>query len=172
MSGMSVFNVWDSQASNRTIEKAAEKITGTIEKSTGKLSTDIKQNADKMTDAIKKVATTNASGNSVPATAATIYKGLQDVSTATAHIAEHLRNNPGDLPATTEAADAIGKRFGELVEAATQFEAGSMKLRCQVEEMGKAQDWIACKFPNAADDQTVAVNNATSFVSDLRVFNF
>ena len=73
MTGMSVFNSWDNIATQKGIEKAAEKITSGIEKvekTTGKLSTDIKQGSDKLTaavkdgvkdvcDTVKRTATTN-----------------------------------------------------------------------------------------------------------------
>jgi hypothetical protein len=80
-----VYNSWDAQASQKGIERAAEKITGIIDKTTGKLATDIqksteklvaatKDGAEKVADTVKRT-TTNAAGN-MTAPVAAVHAGL------------------------------------------------------------------------------------------------
>ena len=164
---------WDKTSSSQDIQKATDKIAGALDKTTGKLSTDIKQGTDKLTaavkdgakdtvDAVKRIATVNVAGDNqtVPFGVSAIHGGLMDVSETTARLAGHLIEHPEEMRGTTEAAEAIGRQFSELVRAVSQFDEGSAQLRGQVGELAKVSDWIDYRFPNAGVNQGgMSVNN-------------
>ena len=155
MTAMSVFNSWDTQASQRGLEAAAQKVAGSVEKTTGKLSTDIKQSSDKITTAIKentdavKRTTTNAS---MTAPVAAIHTGLRSIADSADCIAEYLVAHPNEMGAAAEAATAVGQQFGALVKAATQFDEGNAQLKGMVGEMAKTLDWVDYKFSSGDEN--------------------
>jgi methyl-accepting chemotaxis protein len=126
-----------------------------------------KDGAEKVCDTVKRTATTNAADNSqtIPLAVKAIHKGLMDVSETTARIAEHLIDHPDEMRGATEAAESIGKRFSELVEAVSQYDQGTSKLKGMVGEMAKTADWIDYRFSHAESNQSgmavpsVSVNN-------------
>ena len=129
MIGMSVFNSWDSTASQKGIEKATEKITGAIEKvekTTGKLSTDIKQSSDKISaavkdgtkdvaDTIKRTATNNA-GQTAPADAVSAGLTIPSIYPDEIAAAGWLGSKfcGGDSGGTTQTFH-VGNSFGRVV---------------------------------------------------------
>ena len=166
-----VFNSWDAQASQKGIERAAEKITGAIDKTTGKLSGDIqksteklvaatKDGAEKVSDSVKRV-TTNASSMSAPVKA--VHAGLHSVAESVNRLAEYLGEHPDEMGAATEAAESVGSQFRALVECAVQYERGTSQLNGQVGEMDKTADWIDCRFPQTERIQSSAMPLSDSF---------
>jgi hypothetical protein len=113
----------------------------------------------------------NATSNpNIPIAVRAVHKGLMDVSETTARIAEHLIEHPNEMRGATEAAEAVGQRFSELVKATSQYEEGTSKLKGMVGEMAKTADWIDYRFPHAENNQSempVPVNGDFSG----RVFN-
>jgi len=100
--------------------------------------------------------------NTITTPVSAVQRGLLDVSKSTARIAEHLASHPDEMQAATQAAQAIGTRFGALVDAASQFDAGTAKLGNEVNEMAKTLDWLDYRFPNQSvtPSATLPVNNA------------
>ena len=177
-SGLSVFNLsWDSNATRQSVEqsaqKAAQQVTSALDKSVGKLSTDVQRSTDKITaavkdgservvDAVKATNNANASGMTLPVAA--IYRGLKDVSDATADIAQYLLEHPHEVAGATQAAQSIGLRFGELTEAAMQFDGSNSKLNNMVEEMRKTVDWCDYRFPDGSGGRCVPIRNSAADV--------
>jgi len=173
---------WDHVAYRGDVERAAGRVTGSLDKATKEITKAVvdvgrdskrivdavKTGTEKVVDAMKRTATTNASGSNpnVPLAVRAIHRGLLDISESADCIAQYLAINPAEMGAATEAAEAVGKRFSELVEATSQCNEGSERLRMQVEEMEKTMDWVDYKFSHAGDNQTVTpsatlpVNNA------------
>jgi len=100
----------------------------------------------------------NASSMTLPAAA--IYRGLKDVSDATADIAQYLLAHPHEVTGATQAAKAIGQRFSELTDAAMQFDGSNSKLNNMVEEMRKAVDWCDYRFPDGNGGRCIPVSNS------------
>ena len=142
---------FDSNATQKGIERAATKVAGAVEKST-----------DKVTEAIKRISTTNAV--TAPATSA-IHESLKSVAVSTARIADYIGKNPSGLPAAMESVQAVCKQFSELTDHASRFAESAKELRATAGETVKASDWIGSKFPSNVSD--VSVSNAVGRMVDF-----
>ena len=118
-------------------------------------------NGTRMVASPNSVFTTNAAGMSAPVAA--VHVGLHSVAESVNRLAEYLGDHPDEMGATTEAAESVGKQFRALVEAASQFESGNMRLEGMVGEMDKTADWIDCRFPQTERIQSSAMPLSDSF---------
>ena len=156
-----VFNSWDAQASQKGIERAAEKITGVIDKATGKLATDIqksteklvaatKDGAEKVSDTVKRTATTNAAGNgqtaSAPTAVATLHESLQSIATATAEVADYARTHPTDIPTALKSAKTIAQQYTDLTDRASSYAEEGQRFRETAAATAQAVNWIAGRY--------------------------
>jgi hypothetical protein len=110
---------------------------------------------------IERIATTNASGMTAPVAA--VHAGLHSVAESVNRLAEYLGEHPDEMGAATEAAESIGKQFGALVKAASEFDAGNARLTGMTDEMGKTADWIDCRFPLIEHSQNRAMPLSGTF---------
>ena len=78
-------------------------------------------------------------------------------------LAEYLGDHPDEMGAATEAAESIGKQFGALVKAASEFDAGNARLEGMTGEMDKTADWIDCRFPLVEHSQSRAMPLSGTF---------
>jgi len=165
MSSMSVFNEWDAQASQRGLERAAEKISGAFDKGVGKITTDMQKNADKIAaatkagserivDAVGKIKPTQNANQSNAVSA--VVSGLHSVAESANIIADHVIANPADLGAVATSAKAVGQQFTNLLDATTQFAQDSDLLWKTTAEVEKAAGWLGNNYPGGS----VPVNNA------------
>ena len=167
---------WDSNASQRGLEKAANKVSNTIDKGISKISTDMQRNTDKITTAFKsgmekvtdtigRIKTTNESGNNQTAPVAAICQGLKSIAVATARTADHARTHPTALHAILESARAVSENFAKLVADASSAATSSDTLRATTAETIKASDWIGSKY--LSDEDNVFIGNAFGRLSDF-----
>ena len=165
-----------------SIEKASEKMTGklsgTIEKEVGRLGNDVqkstgqivsvvKDGAEKISDTVKRSAINNANP-SPPSAASAVSAGLCSVAESTTKLANHLRSHPNELGAVARSAEAVRKKFDDLIDRTSEFAKSGERLRKTTTEVSQAAGWIGSNYPCG----DVAVNNASGFVSDISVFNF
>jgi hypothetical protein len=169
-----VFNFdWSGFPRVSDIKRETDRVTASIDRSTQRMTravTDlgkdskrtidaIRKGSERVADAVKQAATTNASQN-VPLSVRAIHRGLLDVSESANCIAQYLAHNPDEMGAATEAAEAVGERFSELVKATSESNEGNERLRLEVAEMEKTMDWVDHKFSHAGSNQPVTVNNS------------
>ena len=125
MTRNTVFNLtFDSNASQKSIEKAAKQVVDAVEKGTQhvvdvsknpqKVIDAIKAGSEKIVDAVGKIKTTH-NNQSIPIATATVLAGLQSVAESTTKIAAHLRSHPAELGAMEEKAEAVNKQFGDCI---------------------------------------------------------
>jgi hypothetical protein len=111
---------------------------------------------------IDQTATTNAADN-MTAPVAAVHAGLHSVAESVNRLAEYLGKHPDEMGAATEAAESIGKQFGALVKAASEFDTGNARLEGMVGEMDTTADWIDCRFPLVEHSQSRAMPLSGTF---------
>jgi hypothetical protein len=88
---------------------------------------------------------------------------LHSVAESVNRLAEYLGEHPDEMGAATEAADSVGKQFGALVKAASEFDAGNARLKGMVGEMNTTADWVDCRFPQTERSQSRAMPLSGTF---------
>jgi len=130
----SVFNItWDANATQRGLDKAANRVASAVEKTTNKLASDMRRNtsqvtaaintgAKNVTDAVKRIATNNAEqSNTRTSSASALHRSLKTIAAATLDVAERTRTHPTEVPAALESAKSIAKQFTDLTERASRY---------------------------------------------------
>ena len=178
MSQMSVFNLdWSGYARGSDIEKSATKIASAVEKASQKITADesknsqkliesVKTGSEKIIDAVGKIKTTNNSNQTAaPSAASAVSAGLLSVAESTAKLANHLRSHPNELGVVAQSAEAVGKKFDDLVDRTSEFAKSGERLRKTTAEVSQAAGWIGSNYPCGGSNQTgtmVPVNNVFS----------
>ena len=196
MTGMSVFNTrmpesqsnpilnldWSGFARSSDVEKAATKVVSAVDKGTERMTKAIaddgknsqkiidavKKGSEQVVDAVGKIKPTTNAGQTSPSAALAVSAGLRSVAESTAKLANHLRSHPNELGAVAQSAEAVGKKFDDLIDRTSEFAKSGERLRKTTTEVSQAAGWIGSNYPCG----DVSVNNASGFVSDLTVFNF
>jgi methyl-accepting chemotaxis protein len=174
MTGNSVFNVtWDSNASQKGIERAAKQIVDAVEKGTQhvvdvsknpqKVVDAIKAGSEKIVDAVGKIKnTTNAEQTVAPVPAVeAVCQGLTNVSKTTAQIADYFYSHPNEWAAVGEKIGSVNEQFTKLGESVKRYSEGREQLQTTTGEVAKATDWISSNFPSGGGGnvQTIHVGN-------------
>ena len=168
---------WDSNASQKGLDKTAKtistaidkgvtRITQDVQRSTDKLAATIKGGAAKVAEATKRTATTNESGNNQTAPVAAVQAGLRSVAVSATRIADHVNRHPADLGAVTETGRAVGEQFADLIDRASKYAEVASELRETTAETAKTADWIAGKFDGREQDVSIG-NGAFGRLSDF-----
>jgi hypothetical protein len=180
----SVENTWDSNASQKGLERAADKIAAGIEKASGKNANDtaaalqknaervvgaIKDGAEKVAETVKRTATNNAMGGTqaaavseakpIPTGVTVVCDALRSLSTSTRRIADHLESNPTDAHAVAESTKAVVERFIDLTTAISTALESNKQLRRAAGEAQQTSGWIGGNFSNSNPSVPVANNS-------------
>jgi methyl-accepting chemotaxis protein len=190
--GVAVSNIWDANASQKGLERAADKIAAGIEKASGKNANDtanamqkntervvgaVKDSAEKVSDTLKRTATNNAMDGTqaaavseakpIPTGVTVVCDALRSLSTSTRRIADHLESNPTDAHAVAESAKAIGERFTDLTAAISTASESNEQLRKAAGEAQQASGWIGGNFSNSNPSVSVANNSFGAVVGSF-----
>jgi len=144
---MSVFN-WDAQASQKGIERAADRIVKAIGdegRNSQKVVEAVKAGSEKIVDSISKIKPTQNANQSNVVSA--VVSGLHSVAESANVIADHVIANPADLGAVATSAKAVGQQFTNLLDATTQFAQNSDLLWKTTAEIEKAAGWLGNNYP-------------------------
>jgi ABC-type transporter Mla subunit MlaD len=168
----SIFNLnWDSQASNKTIEKAAKDVSTAVDKAAQKITADVNKNSqkeietakagsEKIVDAVGKIKVNNAEQPDAPSPAVkAVATGLARLGSAATEMSGYVLSHPDELGTTLDSGQAINEQLAKLIADAKKFSESANALKGTVGEVTKAADWIDSNHPSGGGSQCVPVCN-------------
>ena len=169
---------FDSNASQRGLEKAAKDISTAVEKASQKITDDagknsqkaieaFKSGSEKITDAVARIKIANAKQTATPTPAVlAVCRGLSSVSETTAQLADYFYANPSEWQAMGEKASAANERLGKIVDSVKSCAGGLEQLQTATTEASKMAGWLSSSVcgdsgvGNGGKTQTIPVGNS------------
>ena len=173
MNSVTIKNLtWDASASQRGLERAADKVSKAVERATDKNAKDTanavnrgvdritksaKDNTDRIVAAVGKI-TNDASQPVRNDRAAALQKGLDDFCNAVEQISEYVRNNPSEdvVGSMKEAIRHLDEGLDDIVQSVEDVNTSGDVIRHNISGIGFALeksaetlDWVKSRFPVA-----------------------
>ena len=157
----SVFNItWDANATQRGLDKAAQRVASAVEKGTQRVVDESKNSRKAIVDAVGKIKLTNNAEQPTAhsSSASALHRSLQSIATATAEVAERTRTHPADIPAALQSAKSIAKQFTDLTDQASRYADENRRFHKTANDVQRSAGWIGSSFCGAGNQ--CAVNNS------------
>ena len=118
---------WDANATQRGLDKAAQRVASAVEKGTQRVVDESKNSRKAIVDAVGKIKSTTNAEHITTLTPAvkSVCQGLRCVSESAAQIADYFYSNPSEWRAVGEKISTVNDQFSKLGRSVDQCSEGT-----------------------------------------------